>query len=120
MKHFTQSIFIFFFAFFSCAMDIPIKKLKTVQEAYDALGALVLMGVDDALHDNTLGQQVIWHLHQKFLDNNHIIPTYYLSILKKRGLIKEKKVISCFKSKYKYVICKYVTADMVAMNLPAI
>ena len=95
------------------------KKIKTVQEAYDELGALVLMGVDDTLHDNTPGK-ALWHLHQKFLDNNHIIPTHYLKILKKRGLIREKKVSSCFKSKYKCVICKYVTADMVAVNLPAI
>lgn len=119
MKHFTQLIFIFFLTFLSYAMDAPVKKIKTVQEAYDELGALSLMFLGDVLHDNTPGK-ALWHLHQKFLDNNYIIPTHYLKILRNRGLIKEKKVSSCFKSKYKYVICKYVTADMVAVNLPAI
>lgn len=122
MKLLMQLIFIFSIYSFSCAMDVPIKKLKTVQEADDALREVVeLMNtVDVHSRCNGLGRNVIWHFQQKMLDRKHAMPPEYLYILIKKGLIKEKIKTGCFKSKHTYVVCKYVTADMIASNLDII
>jgi len=119
IKHWIQRVLILFVAFFSCAMDIPIKKLKTVQEADDALRQVVELMNDVDVHRrcNGLGQNVILQLQQKMLDRKHAIPPEYLYILTKNGLIKEKIKTGCFKSKHTYVVCKYVTTDMIARML---
>lgn len=103
-------------------MDIPIKKLKTVQEVDDALRQVVELMNDVDVHSrcNGLGRNVIWQLQQKMLDRKHVIPPEYLYILTKKGLIKEKIKTGCFKSKHTYVVCKYVTTDMIARNLDII
>lgn len=118
MKHWIQRVIILFVAFFSCAMDIPIKKLKTVQEADDALRQVVELMNDVDVHRrcNGLGNATIRQLQKKMLNRKHTIPPEYLYILTEKGLIKEKIKTGCFKSKHTYVVCKYVTTDMIARN----
>ncbi len=97
-------------------MDTPRKKLKTAQETYDAIDALAMGGGGDGVL--VIYRDALRHLHEKLLRKTYIIPKTYLVVLINKGLIEEKSCGGCLKSETKkYVVCKYVTSDMIDTSL---